>query len=187
MSGESFVWWLVLALMVCWAVGVYNRLTRMRARALEALGSLDKQLKAYRALLVEHWSEMGVQLATPTAASWTLALPALWAGLLSQLDELEVASRQARMQGPSIESLRTVSVSLVAVDRLWQDLCREPDDLTGPVVPPQLQHRWLENTARVEAARSYFNQIHHRYNEAIAQFPASVLARTMRFAPVATL
>jgi LemA protein len=51
------------------------------------------------------------------------------------------------------------------------------------VVPADMQARWDAITLRVESARSGFNQILTKYNEALDQFPARLLVGLMGFKP----
>ncbi len=187
MWNGSLALWLVLAIMVFWVVGVYNRLMRIRARAMDALGSFEKHVRLYRTLALQHWQSVGVPADLLEGEHCQHPLPPLWAELMRLMTELEQASRAARTTGPHQEQLANIATPLDALHAVWAALCLEPDDLTGPVVPQALQLQWAENARRVESARSGFNQINARYNEAIAQFPARLLARTLRFTPAAIL
>ena len=47
-------WLIVLAVLVFWAVGAYNRLVRLRSAAIQAFGALDAELLRRTALLGEY-------------------------------------------------------------------------------------------------------------------------------------
>ena len=61
----SLLLWMMLAVSVFWGVGLYNRLMRMRARGLGALGSVEKHMRVYADLVREH-----VTLRGPGSRKW---------------------------------------------------------------------------------------------------------------------
>lgn len=187
MWNVSLALWLVFAIVVFWAVGVHNRLMRIRARAMDALGSFDKHVRNYRTLVTEHWQSVGVPAELLNGEADQNPLPPLWTELLMSLYRLEQHTKSARASVPDQGLLTSMAESLQELDKVWARLRVEPDELTGPVVPEMLRVQWEDNSRRVESARSGYNQINARFNEAIGQFPASLLATTLRFSPVGTL
>jgi len=82
MSG-SLILWMTLALSIFWGVGLYNRLMRMRARGLGALGSVEKHVRQYAELVQEHG--LGSE-AVPARAAAAADRPAgRWAQLQADL------------------------------------------------------------------------------------------------------
>ena len=61
MQSPHLKWAGGLALAIFWCVGLYNRLMRIRARGFDALGSVEKHLKAYAAAVQVHLEEGGVK------------------------------------------------------------------------------------------------------------------------------
>jgi LemA protein len=59
------------------------------------------------------------------------------------------------------------------------DAAAAGSDTVHDVVP--LQIRWRENVAHADHAIATFNDAVRQYNEAVAQFPASLLARLFGF------
>lgn len=185
MSG-SLLLWMGLALAVFWGVGLYNRLMRMRARGLDALGSVEKYLRRYADLVSVHLSVPG---ASPTQAHpvSTEHLPPEWAHLLTILQTLERALKDARGMPLAVEPVARLTQALTALHEAWERLCDAPADLAGPPVPDTMRLQWDAVTLKVEAARGGFNRILTKYNEAIDQFPARLVAGAMGFKPAGLL
>jgi LemA protein len=181
MSG-SLILWMTLALFIFWGVGLYNRLMRMRARGLGALGSVEKHVRQYAELVQEHGLDSEI-------ASAAAAMPAAdrptgrWAQLQTDLQALDQALRDAKAIPLAADPLTRLGVALDAIQNTWRHLHETPADLAGPVVPADMQARWDAITLRVESARSGFNQILTKYNEALDQFPARLLVGLMGFKP----
>ena len=172
MSG-SFLLWGLLALTVFWCVGLYNRLMRIRARGLDALGSVEKHIKAYGTCIQQYLAGTGAPLA--------------WAQLQIAVESLEAACKAARNTPLAIGPMEALTQSLDALTQKWEALCNAPADLAGAAVPGNLVAEWEEATHRVQSARGGYNQIVARYNEAIGQFPARIIVGTMGFKPAGTL
>lgn len=185
MSG-SLLLWMALALAVFWGVGLYNRLMRMRARGLDALGSVEKYLRRYADLANVHLSVPG---ASPAHALSPSAdhLPAEWAHLLTILQTMERALKEARSMPLAVEPVARLTQALADLREAWGRLCDAPADLAGPPVPDTMRMQWDAVTLKVEAARGGFNRILTKYNEAIEQFPARLVAGTMGFRPAGLL
>lgn len=171
MSG-SLILWMTLALFIFWGVGLYNRLMRMRARGLGALGSVEKHVRQYAELVHEHGLDS--LLDEP---------PGRWAQLQADLQALDQALKDARAVPLVAEPLVRLGATLDAVQDTWRHLHETPADLAGPVVPAAMQTRWDAITHRVESARSGFNQILTKYNEALDQYPARLVVGLMGFKP----
>ena len=175
------------ALVAFWSVGVYNRLMRWRARGFDALGSLEKHMKQYSAVVELHLAASGLVTASGPGAANSSNLPEIWATLLSRLDELELAFKTVRANPLSSASMERLRLASESVQQTWIHVCNLPADLAGPAVPGPLCAQWDAITVKVENARNGLNQILTKYNEAIHQFPARVAARVMRFEPAGLL
>jgi LemA protein len=161
---------LLAATTVFWCVGLYNRLMRLRARALDALGSLEKNLRSYTSLIqVQFPDEEGVYI------------PLEWAGLVSSVKALEAHFRVARNAPLQADPLLALAQTVDAIEVQWALLRDQPADLAGPTMPEAMQKLWDEAALKVRTARGGFNQIVERYNEALHQFPASLAVGAMGF------
>ena len=161
---------LLAALTVFWCVGLYNRLMRLRARGLDALGSVEKNLRSYTSLInVQFPDEEGSYI------------PLEWAALVSRVKGLEPQCQAARAAPLQAEPLQTLAQTVDAIEAEWLALREQPADLAGPTMPEAMQKLWDEAALKVRTARGGFNQIVERYNEALAQFPASLVVDMMGF------
>ncbi|MDE2419229.1 MAG: LemA family protein [Burkholderiales bacterium] len=186
MTGSILLWG-GLALLVFWCVGLYNRLMRIRARGLDALGSVDKHIKGYAATVQGHLEAMRHSELATKDPEGNAPLPAGWAHLVAELGKLEAISKAARATPLAIGPMEALTHQLEVVDLAWAMLCDEPADLAGPTVPAALAIEWEAVSQRVHIARGGYNQIVARYNEAIGQLPARVVVGTMGFQPAGTL
>jgi LemA protein len=147
---------------------------RIRARGFDALGSVEKHLKAYAAAVQEHLED-------------SRPMPQGWQQLLEALAVLEGAFKAARATPLAIGPLEGLTQQLQVVQQAWLALCDAPADLAGPAVPQALVQAWDDATQQVHSARGGYNQIVARYNEAIGQFPARLVVGVMGFQPAGTL
>ena len=179
MSGSLIVW-IVLALLVFWGVGLYNRLMRIRARGLSALGSVEKHMRVVADLVRNDLAHgAAVHLHAPTGDK----TPDDWAVLLAALQAFEDALKETGTNAMRNDAPARLGQSFDAVQTAWRRLNEAPPDLAGPVVPATMRTQWDAVTQRVETARGGFNQILTHYNEALAQFPARLVAGAMGFKP----
>jgi LemA protein len=170
LMSASFLFGLLAATTVFWCVGLYNRLMRMRARALDALGSVEKHLKNYSSLInVQFPDEEGS------------FIPLEWAGLVSSVKALDLQFRAARAAPLQTGPLQTLAQTVDAIEAEWNILREQPADLAGPTMPEAMQRLWDEAAIKVRTARGGFNQIVERYNQALNQFPASLAVKSMGF------
>lgn len=180
MSGSLLIW-MVLALAVFWCVGLYNRLMRMRARGLDAFGSVEKYMRRYRTLVDAHLSESGVARQLGGGENPADNLLGDWERAVKVLHVLDSALKEARNASLQMTALTRLGDAFADVQNAWQGLCDLPVDLAGPVVPDTMRRQWDATTVKVQTARGGFNQILSKYNEAIAQFPARLVVGMMRF------
>ena len=180
MSGSLLIW-MVLALAVFWCVGLYNRLMRMRARGLDAFGSVEKYMRRYRILVEVHLSESGLARHLGVGENSADNLLGDWAQTVQVLHVLDAALKEARSAPLQMSALARLGEAFADAQSAWECLCELPADLAGPVVPDTLRQQWDATTVKVQTARGGFNQILFKYNEAIGQFPARLIVRMMHF------
>jgi LemA protein len=179
MSGSLLLWG-GLALCVFWSVGLYNRLMRIRARSLSALGSVEKHMRVYADLVREDLAHgAAVHLHAPSADKPSDD----WGGLLSALEVFEEALKETGTSALRDEAPTRLGHAFDAVQSAWAQLSEAPPDLAGPLVPAAMRTQWDAVTQRVETARGGFNQILAQYNEALVQFPARLVVGAMGFKP----
>jgi LemA protein len=173
---HSVLFWILLAVLIFWALGAYNRLVRLRAAVIGAFAGVETRLNHALALVAERASLQAASRAEPAEGSADSAQrptePELLEGLQGAATQLEVALRVARrspLNALSMAALRTASATLqTAWERLQAD-----------AAPPELapnQRAWEDHWQAMREAIATFNTAVHGYNRAIAQFPAGVLA-----------
>jgi len=178
MSG-SVLLWLLLALLVFWGVGLYNRLMRLRARGVEVLGVVEKHMRACIQLLsaslasVEALRELPLEGQDHHAAEWNALMDAM-----RQVDILLKGQKSNPLEPVSLLQIASAWMHML---QMWDGVCNGPLDLAGSAIPEDLRLEWSIRCAKVSSARGGLNQILVRYNEALHQFPARFLAGTMGF------
>ena len=155
--------WLLSAVLVCWCVGLYQRLLKLRLQVQQGLAALESPLSVYSQLVALQVGE------APDA------LPPDWVRLVDAARQLTVAGQAARNAPLSAMQLSRLSQSLLAIHAAW-DALQE--------FPPGIKAQWEEAEFTVRAARLHFNQLIADYNAALEQFPASLVVRLMGFSAV---
>lgn len=169
----SLLLWLVLALLLFWGVGLYNRLMRLRARSLEVLGVVEKHAGACVALVKQY-------IAAPSEDGQAL-VGAPWVGLHAAASRLEQVLAQPRAMPQQRETVSALSTAWAAMHAAWLEACEGPTDLAGPAMPPDMLEAWSAASLKVQSASGGYNQIVAQYNEAIQQHPARWVAGLMGF------
>lgn len=175
---SSLLLWVSLALCVFWSVGVYNRLMRMRARGLRALGSVEKHMRLYADLVRDDVAQGAASYSHSGGADHAHGD---WARLLIALQEFEAALKDVNASALRYQPLDRLGHAFDTVQEVWREVDSAPPDLAGPVVPAAMRLQWDATTRRVETARGGFNQIVTQYNEALAQYPARLVVGLMGF------
>lgn len=178
--GGSLLLWIALAIVTFWAVGVRNRLMRMRSHALDAFASVDKYMQQYASLMQVHVLGPCKKNAVNTTSE-AVAVPQAWASLLSLLQDLGRAIPAARAAPLESLPLQRLGDAFDDMQRAWFDVCSLPIDLAGAPVPDSMQMEWDGVTLKVQAARAGFNKILCKYNESLCQFPARLVVGRMGF------
>jgi LemA protein len=172
--------WLALALTVFWAVGAYNRLTRLRAGGVDALASVEKQLMQQVTIVKAHLSAMDDEQArSADEATCTARGCQRWQKLLLALERRDAALRAAKLGILSVAAMHELTLRQQAVQSAWDALAHAPIDVPQPNLTPELLSAWADLDTKVDLARSDLNQIVDLYNESASQFPASLLVASL--------
>ena len=179
MQTSSFVPWIVAAVVLFWAVGAYNRLVRLRSDANAAFAALEseltKQVKLVHACVPPEEDQAQSQF---TGGS------AFWGGLQGAAAQLSATLGSARAKPLDAERIAALGAAQEVLGMAWDRAERDDaHDLAGPRLPENFsgERQQLERMAQV--ATEHFNQAVVRYNEAIQQFPAALLAWLFGFQP----
>lgn len=181
MTTAHFVWIGLVALLVFWAVGAYNRLVRLRNTIANAFGQIDVQLKR-RYDLIPNLVEAARKYLSHEAAT---------------LEAVTLARNQARSASDAVRARPTnakvVNNLSVAEATLSSSLSRllvvaeAYPDLKADAVIKGLTEELTSTENKVAFARQAYNDSVLDYNNAQAEFPAVVLARLLGFGPSAML
>ena len=180
----------ILATLFFWAVGAYNRLVVLRANIAKQFAAVDAQLLR---VLVWLQGNLPASMRDMLSEMEEAALPeALLKNErdLSLLDILEALS-------DSLDAARTQPLSPVVMQQVNQNRLAlaawakaevragQSGEATWFIDP--LPYKFDRLKAQAWPLMDAYNQAAAKYNEAVSQFPASVLAKQVKFVPAQTL
>ena len=179
MQTSSFVPWIVAAVALFWAVGGYNRLVRLRSDANAAFAQLEselaRQVKLVHACVPPEEEQTQSQFAGGSA---------FWGGLQGAAAQLQASLASARAKPLDPERIAALGSAQEVLGMAWDRAERDDaHDLAGPRLPENFSGERQQLERMAQAATERFNQAVLQYNEAIAQFPAALLAWLFGFQP----
>lgn len=173
---------LTLALLLCWVVGAYNRLVRLRAAALASFCALDAQWSHQLDLIEDSFRAQAAANTADLAATANAQLQAKVQGAASQFSSALVYARAQPLNQAAIGALEAARGIL---NMVWLQqvapagLAREPADF--------LKAHWERVSLQTQQAREAFNLAVAQYNSAISQYPACLVAWAVNFQPARAL
>jgi LemA protein len=177
---SSLVFWIAAAVTLFWAVGAYNRLVRLRGDANAAFASLDAELSRQVQLVAQLLPEGGEH----PASVFDGMEGSFWGGLQGAAAQLEASLASARQKPLEPDRIAALSAAQSVLATAWERAERDDaHDLAGPRLPETLTATRAHMTSQCIAGAERFSQSVQRYNEAIAQFPAVLLAWLFGFKP----
>lgn len=181
MSLSNLVSIAVLALLVCWAVGAYNRLVRLKNLIANAFGQIDVQLKRRYDLIPNL-----VEVARKYLAHESQTLEAVIAAR-NQARTVEQAAASSPLNAGALSALAGAEQVLGgALGRLFAVAEAYPD-LKADQSMRDLSEELSSTENRIGFARQAYNDNVLEFNDAAAQFPALIVARLFGFLPQAML
>ena len=175
----SLLTWGLAAVLMFWGVGAYNRLVRLRSEANAAFASLDGELAHQLALAQQCLPSGSAQPAARADGGNNF-----WAGLEGAALQLTASLAAARARPLDPERIAALDAALEILRMAWERVERDDaHDLAGPRLPDRVTSERAQMARQARAAGELFNQAVARYNEAIAQFPAVLLAWVFGFKP----
>lgn len=171
---SSLAFWIAVAVLLFWAVGAYNRLMRLRADLVQSFGGLDARWLRLMALQNECEAALAAQ------PGWepgdiTMALQAAATQFSASLAVMRARPMQA-------DAAAALAAARDVLDASWRGFIlqaaarlpdREPLDL--------LARRREAQHVELAHATEQFNAAVTRYNAAIGQFPALLVAALFGF------
>ncbi|MEO8250042.1 MAG: LemA family protein [Burkholderiales bacterium] len=157
------------ALLLCWAVGAYNRLVRLRSRARQAFAQLLVQLRRRQALAERVAGQLTVEPAAAVAAAAGVAP----GGLIAAARQFGAALSAAHERPLEVDALRSLGAADAVLTLAWD---RHVSDSAQNAVDEEQATQWHAVAAGQAHANAQFEETAALYNASIAQFPASIIA-----------
>ncbi|KRC30510.1 hypothetical protein [Acidovorax sp. Root219] len=182
---SSPLFWILVAIMLFWALGAYNRLTRLRSSVVQAFGAVDAHLVRLIALLGEFDAVQGHSAgpgmpsgSTDTAPPVQRPVfdPAKIAALRGATTQMGASLAVARSQPLQRDALAALTAARSVLDATWRTVVTEADGPGASEVLAPWSIRWEEHHAQIDLAVQVINHAAGQHDAAIHQFPARVLA-----------
>ncbi len=177
----SIFWWVVLALLAVvffWAVGVYNRLIRLKNQVANAFGQIDVQLKRRYDLIPNL-----VEVARKYMQHESETLEAV----IAARNQAQTAERGAATNPLSAGALGALAGAEQmlggALGRLFAVVENYPE-LKADQTLRELKEELTHTENRVGFARQAYNDEVLEYNDAALHFPTIIVARLLGFTPL---
>ena len=184
---DSVMVWLIIAVLLFWAMGAYNRLIRLRSRAIVAFGALEGLFNRYLSLVQVICTDTGAGSNASDADQAGDTPGDACAGLSAAAQQFNTSLKVAHAKPLSRLRISALKTAYETLCMSWVRLRNLPPDLAGAALPDGLQVQWEQLTVQADAARAEFNGQVVNYNQAIDQFPALMLAWLFGFKPAETI
>ncbi len=170
--------WIVLALVavvVIWAIAVYNRLVQLRNRIANAFGQIDVQLKR-RYDLVPNLVEVARGYLAHEAATLEAVIKAR-----GQAQGAAAAARAAPTSAGAMGALAVAEQALGGSLGRLMVVAENYPELKADATMQSLSEELTSTENRLGFARQAYNDQVLDFNDQAAQFPAIVVARLLGF------
>lgn len=177
MASQTLVMIAGLALLVCWAVGAYNRLVRLKNAIANAFGQIDVQLKRRYDLIPNL-----VEAAKKYLQHERETLEAV----INARNHARTASDVARSRPANAAAVLKLSAAEQALSGALGGLFALAEaypELKADQTVRELGEELTSTENKVGFARQGYNDAVLDYNNAQGQFPALLIARLFGFAP----
>lgn len=188
---SSPLFWILVAILLFWALGAYNRLTRLRSSVVQAFGAVDAHLVRLIALLGEFDAVQGGSSAGPAVPGASadpmppVQGPALdpikVAALRGATTQMGASLAVARSQPLQRDALAALTAARNVLDATWRTAVTEAEGPGAREMLAPWSVRWEEHHAQIDLAVQVINHAAGQHDAAIHQFPARVLAWVFGF------
>lgn len=175
MSTTQIVSWIVLAILVFWGVGAYNRLVRLRNVIANSFAQIDVQLKRRYDLIPNL-----VEVARKYAAHERETLEAVTAARNQAKAAADVARARPAAAGAVTSLAMAEQVLGGAMGRLMA-LVEAYPELKADQTLRELSEELTSTENKVAFSRQLFNDATLDYNNAAQQFPTNLMASLFGF------
>ena len=177
MASQTLVMIAVLALLVFWAVGAYNRLVRLKNTIANAFGQIDVQLKR-RYDLIPNLVE--------AAKKYLQHERDTLVAVINARNQARTASDAVRSRPANAAAVLTLSAAEQALSGALGGLFALAEaypELKADQTVRDLSEELASTENKVAFSRQAYNDAVLDYNNAQGQFPALLVARLFGFAP----
>ena len=181
MTSTQLISLAIVALLIFWAVGAYNRLVRLRNTIANAFGQIDVQLKRRYDLIPNL-----VEAAKKYLSHERETLEAV----INARNQAKTASDAVRSRPVSALAVTTLAVAEQALTSSLGSLFALNEaypELKADQTIRELSEELTSTENKVTFARQAFNDAVLDYNNAQGQFPAVLIAKIFSFLPSAML
>jgi LemA protein len=169
-ASVSYWPWLVLAVLMFWSVGAYNRLVRLRNAILQCFAPVAQHLESRSTLL-----QAQIDLWAQRADAPSRGIEALRAAR-EQVDSARLAAHRQPGSADAIHSLR-LALRILAETRQRAADAALPDSSGAKALREQLN----ACDHALQYAQGQFNDAVRAYNTALARFPVTWLGAVFGF------
>ena len=181
MTSNSLITIAIIAVLIFWSVGAYNRLVRLRNTIANAFGQIDVQLKRRYDLIPNL-----VEAAKKYISHERETLEAVTAAR-AQAQSASNAARSRPANAQAVTALAVAEQALASSLGSLFALNEAYPELKADQTIRELSEELTSTENKVTFARQAFNDAVLDYNNAQGQFPAVLLAKLFSFAPSAML
>jgi LemA protein len=180
----------ILAVLFFWAVGAYNRLVVLRASVAKQFAAVDAQLIR---VLVWLQGNLPASMRDMLSEMEEAALPEALLknerdlNLLAILEDLSDSLDLARTQPLTPALMSKVNQNRLALAAWAKAEVRAGQSGEATWFIDPLPYKFDRLKAQAWPLMDAYNQAASKYNDAVLQFPASVLAKQLNFVPAQTL
>jgi LemA protein len=161
---SQWIIWAVLAVVVLFTVGLYNRIVTLVQKRKNAFSDIDVELKLRHDLI-------------PNLVETVKGYAAHEKGVLENV----TSARATAMRGGTVDDRVRAEGALGAAMMNLMAVAENYPQLKADANFRQLQGELSDIENKIAAARRFFNNATSEYNTVIAQFPAVVIARLFGF------
>jgi LemA protein len=175
LSTIQIVCWGVVAGLLFWIVGAYNRLVRLRGAIVRQFAPVDEQFKARQALLQQQLDTL-----TPVLLNAGPRLDALRAAC----QQVETACAHAKVRPGAVGTITSLRL---ADEILSEARARLPVQSAPGIDLASLNAQLSASDVTLAFARRQFNEAVSEYNLAVNQFPTVLIVGMFGFRSSGTL
>jgi LemA protein len=163
----------VVALVVIWAIAMYNRFTALKYRTVEALSDIDVQMKR-RFDLIPNLVESVKGYASHEKETFDAVVSARARATEVTIDPKNVTPEQIQALSQAELGLEQALGKLLAVAENYPDLKANENFL-------ELQRELSDTENKIQASRRFYNGNVRDLNIALEQFPGNVVGNMFNF------